>query len=198
MLKNKKPSIKKKSRPPRYRFATSGKYPLIPGFLLEDFFNQFTEDQQRLIFDMLSYLNRFYEMKHLVNRNFFIEHIGVLFYFTDNILRDLKDKYSLRINGFKALMSVYYMQTILNRGVKKKEIAPIFTYSNPRNRTCQPSLKWLQSIGLLDRRPNSHFFYVSNEGLNVIRYISTRVTVYKREFIKKQAELKWMIKHSKI
>ena len=198
-MKNKKTSIKKKSNPPRIRFKISGQHPLIPSFLLEGFFQQFTEDQQRLIFDMLSYLNRFYEMKHQFSRSFFIDYIGVLYFFNDNIMKDLKETYSLRKNGVKALIAVYYMQTILNRGVTRKEITPLFKYgTDPRNRTCLPSLRCLQSVGLLDRKIGGHFYYMSVEGKKVIRYISDRVTVYKREFIQKQAEFKFMAKHSKI
>ena len=194
--KNKKPYIR---RPFRYHLRFASASPIIPEFILKDFFNQFTEVQQKTIFRMLGCLNEFYKHKHRINHTFFIEYIGVLYFFNDNIMKDLKETYSLRKNGVKALIAVYYMQTILNRGVTRKEITPLFKYgTDPKNRTCLPSLKWLQSVGLLDRKIGGHFYYMSVEGKKVIRYISDRVTVYKREFIQKQAEFKFMAKHSKI
>ena len=193
---NKKSKPKKNSKLYPYNPRTGA--PLLPAFLLNQFITSFTEGQRQILFKMFGYYMDWAKSKVQSNINFFKEYSAIIYFFQDQIIRDVQAEFTLTKNGLNTLICLYYMESILNRPVKLKEVQALFKRAHGRgNKTSGASLTYLFKIGLVNKLLRSTWV-VTPAGFRVIKYLSVRMIVYKRQFIKKQSELEFIDKHSKI
>jgi hypothetical protein len=180
----------KRKRILSYKRAT----PIVPSFILKSFYEQFNIEQRDIIFKMLKYFNDWNRGKHHINKDF-KDSIFTVYFFMEAISRDMREKYTLTKNGLKTLVALYYMNTILDRPVKLIEVVVLFKYGTyPKNKTCLASLRYLRKIGYADY-VRVKGYVITKLGIQVINYISVRVTDYKKQFIEKKADIKFREKH---